>query len=121
VIKLLPDSRVRDRIREFANLPEDLSVHDVVRRFGASAYVVESVPLALYASRFIAQASLGDVLRTVIQAGGDTDSVASMTGQVAGAWAGASLIPDSMIERLPNHGELKRITNEFVATIQRAS
>ena len=50
VVTALPDSRVRDRLMELDQLPRDLSIADVGSRFGSSGYVVESVPLALYAA-----------------------------------------------------------------------
>lgn len=63
IIRYLPDSRVRDRIVELAAFPEDPSVADVACQFGSSGYVVDSVPLALYAARSIAYLPLGDVFR----------------------------------------------------------
>ena len=82
------------------------------------SYVVESVPLALYAARSIRSLPLEVVLRNAIQAGGDTDTVASMTGQIAGAWIGASQIPPKMIETLPNVRDIERITDAFAGTVE---
>lgn len=118
VIKLLPDSRVRDRIAEFTHLSDDLSVCDVGSQFGASGYVVESVPLALYAARLIARLPLADVLRAAIEAGGDTDTIASMAGHVAGAWLGGSQIPDNSVQLLPHSEEIERIAKELGHIVQ---
>lgn len=117
VLEQLPDSRVRDRIIELEQLPDDLSVADIGSQFGATGYVVESVPLALYAARSIDRVPLGLVLRNVIEAGGDTDTIASMTGQIAGAWLGASRIPRDLIHSLSNAGEIQRTVDEFAATV----
>jgi ADP-ribosylglycohydrolase len=65
-------------------------IGDVGTYFGASGYVVESVPLALYAARSIDRVAFDVLLRNVVEAGGDTDTIASMTGQIAGPWLGAS-------------------------------
>jgi ADP-ribosylglycohydrolase len=58
-----------------------------------------------------------DVLRNAIEAGGDTDTIASMAGQVAGAWLGASQIPRKVIESLPNKPDIGRIAAEFAKTV----
>ena len=113
----LPDSRVRDRILQFHELPNDRSISTVAREFGSSAYVVESVPLALYAARSIDQLPLDAVLQNAIEAGGDTDTVASITGQIAGAWIGRSQIPAEIVEPLPRAHEIENIAAQFATTV----
>ena len=117
VLEQLPDSRVRDRLIELEQLPDDLSVADIGSQFGATGYVVESVPLALYAAQSIDRVPFDLVLRNVIEAGGDTDTTASMTGQITGAWLGASRIPRDLIHSLSNADEIQRTVNEFAATV----
>jgi ADP-ribosylglycohydrolase len=114
VLRSLPDSRVRDRIVELDQLPPDLILADVGSQFGSSGYVVESVPLALYAARSSDCVPFDLLLRNVIEAGGDTDTIASMTGQIAGAWLGA---PRNLSGSLPNADEIESTVNEFAATI----
>jgi hypothetical protein len=63
-------------------------------------------------------AELADVLRGAIEAGGDTDTIASMTGQIAGAWIGASRIPREMIELLPEARMIEGTAEEFAATVE---
>lgn len=118
VIEYLPDSRVRDRIAELTRLPDDLTVAEVAGQFGSSGYVVDSVPMALYAARSIAHLPLGAVLRGAIEAGGDTDTIASMAGQIAGVWIGGSQISLEMIELLPNASDILRIADEFAGTLE---
>ena len=117
VVKYLPDSRVRDRVTELAALPKNLELPDLGRRFGASGYVAESVPLALYAAQSITNHSLDALLRNVIEAGGDTDTIASMTGQLAGAWLGVSAIPGDLFASLPRAAEIENIVNAFAARV----
>lgn len=117
VARELPDSRVRDRLIKLDQLPRDLVIADVGSRFGTSGYVVESVPLALYAAGTMEHLSFDVLLRNVIEAGGDTDTIASMTGQLAGAWLGAAGISRSLIESLSGADEIERVVNEFAATV----
>lgn len=84
--KSIPDSAVRDRINEL--IPVKLPPSGVASRFGASGYVVDSVPLALYCAQSISEKPLPAVLAQAIEAGGDTDTIASITGQIAGTVAG---------------------------------
>ena len=118
VLRYLPDSRVRDQILKLSELPYDLAVADVASQFGSSGYVVESVPLALYAARSIRHLPLDVVLRSAIQGGGDTDTIASMTGQIAGSWIGASKISRELIALLPNSSNIERIADEFAVTVE---
>ena len=109
---------MRDRILHLNTLPAELTVADVASRFGSSGYVVESVPLALYAARTIESLPLDVILRSTIEAGGDTDTVASMTGQLAGTWIGASQISPNMIQLLPNASNIEQAANEFAESIE---
>ena len=113
----LPDSRVRDRIVELDQLPRDLIAAEVGSQLGTSGYVVESVPLALYAARSVDRVPFDVLLRNVVEAGGDTDTIASMTGQIAGAWLGASNIPKRWISSLPHAHEIERIVDGFAETV----
>jgi ADP-ribosylglycohydrolase len=118
VVRDLPDSRVRDRILLISALRGDLSVAEVASEFGSSGYVADSVPLALYAAQLIERFPLDEVLRSAIEAGGDTDTIASMTGQMAGAWLGASQVPRGLIDMLPNANYIEQVTGEFAATLR---
>lgn len=118
VLTHLPDSRVRDRIVQLSELPDDLSFADVGTQFGSSGYVVDSVSLALYAARSIDRLQLDVLLHNVIEAGGDTDTIASMTGQITGAWLGASQIPRDLIESLPDAPDIERIADAFAEALE---
>jgi ADP-ribosylglycohydrolase len=115
VLSTLPDSRVRDRLIELESF-DDASIADVATRFGSSGYVVESVPLSLYAARFINRFQFDEILRMVIEAGGDTDTNASMTGQMLCTWIGSSEIPERLIHSLPN---VERIATDFAGVLER--
>ena len=116
VSKQLPDSRVRDRLLELEQLPNGLSLAKV-SKFGTTGYVADSVPFALSAARSIERVPFQTLLRNVIEVGGDTDTIASMTGQIAGAWLGTSSLPHDVIRSLPNADGILRVVDEFAATI----
>lgn len=113
----LPDSRVRDRIIQLASLGNE-SVADIAAKFGSSAYVVESVPLVLFAARLIERQTFDELLRMVIEAGGDTDTNASMLGQIAGAWIGAAAISRKMVELLPETTYIQNVASDFANTLR---
>ena len=116
VSKQLPDSRVRDRLLDLEQLPNGLSLAEV-SKFGTTGYVADSVPFALSAARSIERVPFQTLLRNVIEVGGDTDTIASMTGQIAGAWLGTSSLPHDVIRSLPNADGILRVVDEFAATI----
>lgn len=96
VVDRLPEySEIRERLEELVHC--DLSPVEVAQRFGSTGWVVESVPLALHAARGIETHSLATVLRRSIEAGGDTDTVASITGQIAGASVGIGAIENAWL------------------------
>jgi hypothetical protein len=67
VAESVPDSAVRDRINQFVALT--LPPSEVASQFGASGWVVDSVPLALYCAQFIAEKPLSVVLAQTIEVG----------------------------------------------------
>ena len=117
VARELPDSFVRDRVLAIDDLADDTPVVQAAGAFGCSGYVVESVPLALYAAQFVDRVGLAQMLRGAIEAGGDTDTIASIAGQVAGAWLGARQVPGDLVDSLPAEYEIPRIADEFARTV----
>ncbi len=107
----LPDSSVRDRVQ--ALLPLRISASEVARRFGASGHVVDSVPLALYCAQSIAVEVLPAMLARTIGAGGDTDTIASIAGQLAGAVVGAAGIPQERLRDIGGIEEVAGIAERF--------
>ena len=113
VAKLLPDTRVRDRLLTLGDLDPGTDVLDVAADFGCSGYVVESVPLALFVAQRCADSSFDSILERAIIPGGDTDTNASLAGQVAGAWYGFSYLPEYLMKRLPAYDQILSGAREF--------
>jgi ADP-ribosylglycohydrolase len=111
VIGNLPDSAVRDRIEQL--LPLRLPATEVASRFGATGHVVDTVPLALYCAQFIVAQSLPQVLAQTIAAGGDTDTIASIAGQIAGCVTGATGVPREHFAQVIGGEEVRRVAEQF--------
>lgn len=114
--KELPDTLVRDRIIEYASFVDNKSIKELGKEFGNSAYVVESVPFALYGVVKSWEIGFEAAINEIIESGGDTDTNASIMGQVAGAELGLKKLPTSMlnqIELLPEYVELEKVLADW--------
>ena len=114
----LPDSRVRDRIEavRFSGVAQDIV--RVAGRFGSSGYVVETVPLALVAAWQVFERGFQPVLAELDTAGGDTDTVASIAGQVAGAQLDPGRLPGDMLDALTEREELTSAVESFARHLE---
>jgi ADP-ribosyl-[dinitrogen reductase] hydrolase len=117
VAGLLPDSQVRDRIARFATFAGDVSPRRVADSWGNSGFVADSVPLAMFAARQIQTCSFETVVQQVIEAGGDTDTIASIAGQIAGAAVGCSGLPKDLLARVRGHAELETTARQFARVV----
>jgi ADP-ribosyl-[dinitrogen reductase] hydrolase len=111
VIGSLPDSAVRDRVNDL--LPLQVPVTEAASRFGATGYVVDTVPLALYAAQLISIQPLEDVIAQTISAGGDTDTIASIAGQLAGCVIGPAGISNKRFDNVDGGDEVLRVARQF--------
>lgn len=107
------DTGIKERVLALAALDADTPIAEVAQRFGTSGYVVESVPLALYAAQQTKQHGLVPVLEQLIAAGGDTDTNAAIAGQIAGAWLGLEVIPQALIQQLPDNEAILATSQAF--------
>jgi ADP-ribosyl-[dinitrogen reductase] hydrolase len=113
----VPDSGVRDRIKEL--LPLKVPPSQVASRFGASGWVVDTVPLALYCAQFIAEQPLSAVIAQAVEAGGDTDTIASITGQIAGTAAGTPPHYLGLFSTIAGGDEVIRVAERFADSLGR--
>ena len=111
VSSALPDTRVRDRLMEVssrAETPESVAV-----RHGSSGHVVDVVPLALLVAAHERSNELEPVVRRAVSLGGDTDTIAAIAGQVAGA-SGREL-PRHLMSRILRIADVESVIDAFVA------
>lgn len=117
VVESIPDSKVRERLAEMAQFDINTPILDVARRFGSSGYVVESVPLALYGAQRISSVGFEDLMRKLISAGGDTDTIASIAGQIAGTFLGKKGLPQHLMAQLQEFGYIDNLANQFAEKV----
>lgn len=113
----LPDTNVRDRILKYESLPAATTIAEAATQFGSSGYVVESIPLAIFAARKVQHVGFVGMLEQVILAAGDTDTNASIAGQLAGAGLGLNELPPDLVNRLPDKATLLQIGSAFAESV----
>jgi len=120
IVEELPHTAVRERFLRLTDL-QGQSIASIAKRFGCSGYVVESVPLALYAAAEFSHLSSSDVLTHLIEVGGDTDTIASIAGQIIGTRIGLSALPHEFIARLPDREFVLSTAERFAVTVEKAN
>ena len=103
VLHFIDEDAVARRLRLAASLAAHGGQrdHDLanLREIGTSSYVAEAVAAAFYCFAAHPDDFAAAVL-TAVNAGGDTDSIAAMTGALAGAYLGAQAIPAELVDGL---------------------
>jgi ADP-ribosyl-[dinitrogen reductase] hydrolase len=113
VIVELPDTRVRDRLIELGSM-KDLAIGEIGRRYKPTGYVVDSVPISIFAAQKISELGINEIFTELIKVGGDTDTSCSMTGQIVGSLIGDKEIPKLWINKYNNLG-IKELIDNLVA------
>lgn len=112
LVSKIPDCVFRDRIIEVTEIQP--TIESYVRQFSATGYVVDSVPLALVA--MVNGSGFMSTLEQLATVGGDTDSNASMFGQMYGAAYGIKNLPDQYLVRI-DEAELIQATAKKLAKL----
>ncbi|HYO78578.1 MAG TPA: ADP-ribosylglycohydrolase family protein, partial [Thermoanaerobaculia bacterium] len=114
IASFLPDSRVRDNLLKLPATTE-LELPELATLVGTSGFAAETVPFALaIVPRLIAH-DFEATLHALNKVGGDTDTIGSIAGQVAGAYIGAADLPIGVLSGVPGTNELLAIAQEFAA------
>lgn len=98
IIPQLPDTNVKDRLITLREL-ENTSIAEI-GKLGTNGYVVNSVPLAIFAAQKIKTQSITSIFEELIALGGDTDTNCSIAGQIMGAFVGIENIPEELINKV---------------------
>ena len=114
LIDQLPDSRIRDRFIEIQS--KKLTTEKLASRHTPSGYVVDSVPFSILLA--IESRSLLRSIQSIVEFGGDTDTIASMYGHVFGAIHGSDCLPMEIVEQID---EYKLVSQTAVNLYQMAS
>ncbi len=101
ILEKIPDTRVRDRLIEL-NKMNNLSILDLGEKYKPTGYVVDSVPVAIFAAQKINESDFKTIISDLIKIGGDTDTVCSIVGQITGALKGISMIPEDLMIKFNN-------------------
>jgi ADP-ribosyl-[dinitrogen reductase] hydrolase len=99
IIPELPDTSVRDRLIEISSFRDHPDINSIAQ-LGNNGYVVNSIPLAIFAASLVLKIGLPEMYKSVIEAGGDTDTNASLAGQIAGTLIGINNFPKELTLRL---------------------
>lgn len=97
VAERLPDSRVRDRLLELADVDPESDARDLASRFGSSGHVADTVPLAIALSSRMTEEDFEMTLRALVESCADADTTGAIAGQLAGIRLGASSLPKSLL------------------------
>lgn len=87
IIPELPDTSVRDNLLKLQKVPL-LTITEAAQLIGTSGHVVESVPFSIFAAQRIREHQFEDILSEIVLCGGDTDTNASLAGNIMGAEIG---------------------------------
>ena len=87
IIPELPDTSVRDNLLKLQKRTS-LTINEAAQLIGTSGHVIESVPFSIFAAQKVREHQFEDILSEIILCGGDTDTNASLAGNIMGAAIG---------------------------------
>ena len=102
------DTVYQDKLKIIDELIEELNRARVIAELGNGIEAFNSVPTAIYS--FLSQPhSFAQAVFNAISFGGDTDTIAAMTGAISGAYLGVDSIPVKWRERLENRRYIEEL------------
>lgn len=105
----------REKLEDVARLASEGSREEVVASLGHGIEAAASVPTALLA--FLRNRdAFAPTIRYAISLGGDTDTIASMAGALAGAHLGEDAIPEPWREGIEDAGRLRGLADALLRT-----
>jgi poly(ADP-ribose) glycohydrolase ARH3 len=92
---------------------------EIAARIGTSILVAEAVPAAVCVFLSHPQ-SFAEAVGLAVRLGGDTDTIAAMTGAISGALLGESAIPTRWIERAESAASVRKLADDLFAHARRS-
>jgi ADP-ribosylglycohydrolase len=89
----------------------DISIREAAKLIGCSGHAPESVPFAIFAAQKARTKDSLEILTEIISCGGDTDTNASLAGQIIGAITGYSRLPSAILSLFDTIAERDFILN----------
>lgn len=112
----LPGCLLREHLEDIAGAPpiqEQAVLTERLQQIGTTGFAATSVPAAIMAADAASSIGLLAAFEAIICAGGDTDSIASMCGQLYGARYGREALPEES-QRLPCLQEIEQLATCMV-------
>lgn len=117
LIDKLPDSSIRDRLIDISKLDNNLSISEIAKIYGSSGYVVETIPLVIYSLNYFQKLGFQPLLQELVTLGGDSDTIASITGQIIGSFIGFNALPKDLVNSLPTSDNIFTIAKSFAKVV----
>lgn len=102
----------RQKLAKVAALLDEADRARVAAELGNGIEAFNSVPTAIYS--FLSHArSFGEAILFAVSLGGDTDTIAAMTGAISGAYLGVDSIPDRWRMKLENRLYIEELAEKL--------
>ncbi|MCR5887669.1 ADP-ribosylglycohydrolase family protein [Hymenobacter sp. J193] len=116
VLPELPDTNLKDRLQELSLYPPEATI-DEAAGLGNNGHVVNSVPFAIFCATKVLNLGLTCLMQQLMATGGDTDTNASMAGQIAGALVGLAGLPPELLQKLAQLPDYQWLKNTLTRTM----
>lgn len=108
------DDKLRNRFESLRNR-SDFTLESITKDFGdGGCYVYDSLPFSY--AWFLSNPKSIESLYSCVNAGGDTDTNASMVGALLGALHGPDIFPKHLVEGLKVRDEVEKVAQDFYKT-----
>lgn len=106
---------IKVKIEQECNYNLNFNLEDLQRNYKFTSKAKDSIPQAIYC--FLVSNDFEDAIRTSISIGGDTDTIAAITGSIAESYYG---IPDEIINEVNKYipDYIKNIINRFYLKLE---
>ncbi len=118
--KLSPVYQKRlEKVETYVNSPPSTDI--LVNELGANVTAPESVPIAIY-NFLINPTNFYEVVHSSISCGGDTDTIACMSGAIVGAFLGIGGIPKQWLDIVEEGDSFRKLAEDlFELWLEKAS